>query len=268
MVDEAPLTEEAAPDANPSSLRRLILAQAHEPGGAAVLLFTSGTFEVSFGVDPPRLDGRTGHEHRAARSVRPWTAGHSTALSRSPLLACNYHDIPRENRGAVELRLRRVVRFGASFDPDQSPNRSGTSGPRIFVGFYDGFRDAGLFGADLCHRLGIRAYFFPIFRPGEKPGSGELTDDDLAQVAAVHEIGFHTSSHLLAREVNEDNVVEEVLGPVRQIEAITGVRPRIAAWRGGTRFDPGLLGDRQLRDLGLRHLVSNWSVERIPPDAG
>ena len=30
-------------DANPSRLRRVILAQAHEPGGAAVLLFTSAT---------------------------------------------------------------------------------------------------------------------------------------------------------------------------------------------------------------------------------
>jgi hypothetical protein len=50
-----------------------------------------------------------------------------------------------------------------------------------------------------------------------------------------------------------------------RIEAIAGYRPRIGAWTGGSRFDPGLLGDRTARAYGIRHLVSNWSIERVPP---
>ncbi|HYP46436.1 MAG TPA: hypothetical protein VEQ66_14710, partial [Propionibacteriaceae bacterium] len=48
--------------------------------------------------------------------------------------------------------------------PDQHPDdlHADRTGPKIFVAFYDGCRDTGLFGADLCANLGIRAFFFPI----------------------------------------------------------------------------------------------------------
>ena len=51
--------------------------------------------------------------------------------------------------------------------------------------------------------------------------------------------------------------------PYARIRAVTGRAPRIAAWRGGTRFDPALLGNRVLRELGVTPLVSNWSVETL-----
>ena len=51
--------------------------------------------------------------------------------------------------------------------------------------------------------------------------------------------------------------------PFRRIERATGRAPRIAAWRGGTRFDARQLGNRTLVELGVTHLVSNWSVERV-----
>ena len=39
-------------DADPSRLRRVILAQAHEPGGAAVLLFTTATLTAGDASEP------------------------------------------------------------------------------------------------------------------------------------------------------------------------------------------------------------------------
>ena len=55
----------------------------------------------------------------------------------------------------------------------------------------------------------------------------------------------------------------EVVAPFRWVERVTGRPPRTGAWRGGTRFDPSLPGNRALSDLGLTRLVSNWSVERV-----
>ena len=61
----------------------------------------------------------------------------------------------------------------------------------------------------------------------------------------------------------EATVQHEVVDPYRRIERATGRAPRIGAWRGGTRFDAALLGNRAVAGLGLTHLVSNWSVERV-----
>lgn len=197
-----------------------------------------------------------------------WTAAHSTALLRSPLLACNYHRVLPENRGAVERRLRRLVEVGPSLDLDADATRpSGrepAAAPRIVVGFYDSYREAGLFGADLCHRLGIRAYFFPLFEPFDEPGTASLTDADLADIGSVHEVGFHTSSHRSAVEVTEAMLGNEVATPFARIAALAGRPPRIGAWRGGARFDDALPANRLLRDLGLRYVMSNWSVEVVP----
>ena len=196
-----------------------------------------------------------------------WSPARSRALLDSPVLACNYHHIPRENRGDVEARLRRVVQFGASLDLDADVPAGGDAapGPRIVVGFYDSYRDAGLFGADLCHRLGIRAFFFPVFEPFDESGTADLTDAELADIAEVHEIGFHSASHRSAAEVTEANLEREVVEPVRRITELAGRPPRVGAWRGGARFDDSLVANQRLRELGVRYLFSNWSVEVVPP---
>ena len=197
-----------------------------------------------------------------------WTPERSRALLHSPLLACNYHFILPENREAVEVRLRRLLRLGATLDLDADVETGADGslpGPRIVVGFYDSYRDAGLFGADLCHRLGIRAYFFPVFEPFDEEGTADLTDAELADIATVHEIGFHSSSHRSAVEITEENLEREVDEPVRRITELAGRPPRVGAWRGGSRFDDSLVANRRLRDLGLRYLMSNWSVEVVPP---
>jgi len=195
--------------------------------------------------------------------MRPWTAEHSAALLRSRLLGVNFHHIAVGNRQQVADRLRHAAELGDSLDLDQlGPDPQPDPGPKIFVAFYDGYRDTGLFGAELCHSLGIRAYFFPVFASSD-PARGRLSDADLSEIATEHEIGFHSRSHRAAREITPDNVGEEVAEPVQRIRDLTGHQPRVAAWRGGTRFDDRTLGDRTLRELGLRYLVSNWSVEPI-----
>jgi hypothetical protein len=194
-----------------------------------------------------------------------WTAAHSEALLQQRVLGVNFHHIAVENRAEVADRLRLAAQLGTSLDPDEPDGPD--PGPRVFVAFYDGYRDTGLFGAELCADLGLRAYFFPIFASAD-PHRAQLSDDDLEQIATIHELCFHSTSHFAAGQVTPETVTREVLEPMERMRSITGTTPRLAAWRGGTRFDDQTLGDRTLRDLGVRHTVSNWSIERVPPAGG
>ena len=190
---------------------------------------------------------------------RPWTAAHSAALTRSPIVALNFHEIPADDRSGVARSLRHAAGLGPRYDPDDGA----ADGPRVFVAFYDGMREAAMFGAEECHRLGIRAYFFPLFRSRD-PELAAVSDDEWRQIATVHEIGFHTASHAAVTEVTPRTAQREVVDPMVRIEGIAGYRPRIGAWKGGSRFDPGLVGDQTAQAYGVRFLVSNWSIERVP----
>lgn len=280
----------SASDADPSPLRRLILAQEDEPGGAAVTLFTDATLHgepagAAYGeeVDPGDVDlfsheayvlqsavgehllGGPGLPASPRPSTAPtgtWDAARSRALAAAPVVAVNYHEIDDEDWGAVEERLRRLRDLGDDLDLD-TPD-SEVRGPRVVVGLYDAYREPALRGAELCERLGLRAWIFPVFEQHDEPGAAELRDDELADLARRHELGFHTAGHVRCDEVDEASLAHQVVDVVERLTALAGRRPRLGAWRGGTRFDDSLLGDRTLRDLGLTHLVSNWSVERVP----
>src|SRR5918998_388759 len=129
----------------------------------------------------------------------------------------------------------------------------------------DGMRNAAMFGAEECANLGLKAYFFPLFDHYDAE-LANVTDDEWRQIATMHEIGFHTASHAAVTEVTQRTVQREVVEPMVRIEAIAGYRPRIGAWKGGSRFDPGMVGDQTARAYGVRFLVSNWSIERVPPE--
>lgn len=180
------------------------------------------------------------------------------ALLHRPLLALNFHAIHPEHSDVVRRQLSAAAALGPTFD-------LGTTHPagevRVLVAFYDGFADTAAFAADLCHRLGLRAVFFPVTSAAH--GARLLGDAELRDLAAAHEVGWHTASHASAAEVDQTRVPEEVVEPFRWIERVTGRAPRIGAWRGGTRFDATLPGNQALRDLGVSHLVSNWSVEAV-----
>ncbi len=190
-----------------------------------------------------------------------WTPARQQALSRTPLLALNFHEVPPDWRTEARRRLVQLSERAPGLDLDRLDQPA--DGPRVVVGWYDGWRDTALFGAEVCADLGIRAFFFPITRP-QVSGRGTLTPDDLASIATAHEVGFHTATHRSAPTITQRLLPSEVDRPMAELEAATGRRPRIAAWLLGSRFDPTLVGNRRLRELGVTFMMSNWSVERIP----
>lgn len=244
-------------------LHDLILAQTHRGAGVPVLLRTAPAgekeakpygapaYQVQVDLAARLLDG--------ADLGEPETGSLADRLLERPLLALNFHRIRGRNQGVVREQLARAAALGTTFDLDAPAQQPGEV--RVLVGFYDGFARTAEFAAELARELGLRAVFFPIFHA---PTSGRLlTDAQLADIATVHEVGWHTTSHVSAAEVDDSTLGPEVVEPFRRIERATGRAPRIAAWRGGTRFDPTLLGNRALIDLGITHLVSNWSVEGV-----
>ena len=244
-------------------LRDLILAQTHRGAGVPVLLRTAPA-----GPEEPRPYGAAAYQVQVDLAARlldgedlgePEPGSLAATLLERPLLALNFHRIRGRNQDVVREQLTRAAALGASFDLDAPEQRPGEV--RVLLGFYDGFARTADFAAGLAHELGLRAVFFPIFFA---PTSGRLlTDAQLGEIARVHEVGVHTTRHVAAAEVDEASVGPEVVEPFRRIERATGRAPRIAAWRGGTRFDPTLLGNRTLVGLGVTHLVSNWSVEAL-----
>ena len=268
---------DVATDADPSPLRRLVLAQFHEPGGAAVQLFTTATLRggwdrgraaavvataADLGLDLDRVELFSADAYLLQSALGERALAGDREPGGVTLVACNYHDVPPENRPAVEERLRRLRDLGEPLD--LGADIAVAHGPRVVVGIYDAYREAGLFGAELCDRLGLPALFFPVFEPGDdEPGTAGLRDDELADIARRHELGFHTASHVRADEVDEGNLEREVTAVVARLTELGGP-PRIAAWCGGSRWDASRLGDRTIRDLGLRYQMSNWAIEEAP----
>lgn len=189
-----------------------------------------------------------------------WTPARQNALARSPLIALNFHEVPPDWREEARRRLKQLTAMAPVLDLDRLDES--TDGPRVVVGWYDGWRDTALFGAEVCAELGIRAFFFPITRP-QASGRGTLTPADLASIATMHEVGFHTATHRSAPTITPALVPSEVDQPMAELEAATGRRPRIAAWLLGSRFDPALVANQRLLELGVQFVMSNWSLERI-----
>jgi hypothetical protein len=270
MVVDRPSTDrdfsdpDSPDDLEPSPLRRLVLAQLDEPGGAAVRLLTTGALATPAPLGEPADVELFSPEAYLRQSELGEQALAGDAVAGTPVVACNYHDVPPENRRSVEERLRRLRDLGPVLDLDADV-AAPPSGPRVVVAFYDSYRDAALFGADLCHRLGLRAWFFPLFRaPDDEPGAGGLSDDELADVATAHDLCFHTASHTRVEEITADTVEREVTAVHARLTELAGRPPRVGAWLGGSRWDDAHLGNRVLRDLGVPYLASNWSIEAVP----
>ncbi|MBB3325936.1 polysaccharide deacetylase family protein [Microlunatus antarcticus] len=256
------------PDGGPlPALNQLILAQTALGIGVPVLLRTGapGPEEVDpFGEESYRVQvglaarlmeagslDRLVVDDPAARDVAP-------RLLERPLLALNFHGIEPEHFDVVREQLTRAASLGPTFDLDAT---HAVGEVRVLFAFYDGFADTAAFAADVCHDLGLRAVFFPL--TSAEHGARLVTDVELADLATAHEVGWHTANHMGAEEVDADDVETEVVEPFRRIEQVTGRAPRIGAWCFGSRFDPDRPGNPALVDLGLTHLVSNWSVERV-----
>ncbi len=190
-----------------------------------------------------------------------WTPARRAALGAAPLIALNFHEVPPDWRDEARRRIGQLTAMAPTLELDRLDEPA--DGPRVVIGWYDGWRDTALFGAEVCADLGIRAFFFPITRP-QASGRGTLTTQDLASIASAHEVGFHTATHRSAPTITNAMVRAEVDRPMAELTAATGRRPRIAAWLLGSRFDPALVANQRLRELGIEFVMSNWSLERIP----
>lgn len=223
--------------------------------GVPMLLHT----DASLGPSPaPDLFSTAGYLHQSALGERLFETGDlGGEETGAHLLALNFHEVPRASRRTAAERIRRALDLGEPYDPD-----AGGTGPQVTLAFYDGDADTARWAADLCTGLGVRAWFYPVRWTSLEDGP-RVTDEDLADIATAHELGFHTATHRSAVEVHPETVAPEVTEVVERLTRAAGRPPRLGAWRGGARFDAGELGNRALRDLGVTHLVSNWSVERI-----
>lgn len=256
-LDDSPDPDEAG--GSTAGLSRVVLTDEQRFIGVPMLLHTPTTLPAA---GDREAFSTAGYLRQAALGRRLLETGETGEATTAPLLTLNFHAVPPEDRRAAEERVRRVLDLGEPFDPDTA-----VDGPRVLVAWYDGERETGLWAADLCTRLGIRAYFFPVDHTALEPGP-RLADDELAAVAEQHELCFHTSTHRSAAEVTAANQDAEVVEPLARLTQAAGRAPRLAAWRGGARFDPATLGDRLIRDAGVRHLVSNWSIEPVPAGHG
>jgi hypothetical protein len=238
-----------------AGMRRAVLEDDQRDIGVPMLLHTARSLAADDGPDRFSTAGYLAQAALGRRLLETGDVGEER--SAASLLSLNFHAVPPQNRDEAEQRIRRAVTLGEAYDPDEA-----TDGLRVMVAFYDADRDTGLFADRLCRELGVRAYFFPVDATTLETGT-RLTDDDLAAVAEHHELCFHTSTHRSAREITPANQEVEVVAPLARLTRASGRLPRLAAWRGGARFDAATLGDTLLRDLGVRHLVSNWSIEAV-----
>jgi peptidoglycan/xylan/chitin deacetylase (PgdA/CDA1 family) len=214
--------------------------------GTPVLLHTA----ESLARNPTRF-GNVAYRHQANLGRAVLEQG---AATNAPVLALNFHEILSEERADAAEQLDRLSSLGPSFDPDRPADEL-----QVMAAFYDGDRGTGLWAADLCSRFGLRAFFYPLRRTYWEPAP-RLTDDDLAEIAEDHELCFHTATHRAASKLAGADLEAEVTEPVERITRAQRRPPRMGAWLGGTRFDSSP-ANRLLRDLGVTHITSNWSVE-------
>lgn len=237
-------------------MRKAVLDDDQRDIGVPMLLHTSASL---VGDDDPGRYSTAGYLHQASLGRRLLETGDLGGdPTRAHLLSLNFHEVPPHLRDRAEERVRQVLTLGAAFDPDEDAG----GGLQVMLAFYDGDRGTAQWADRLCRELGARAWFFPVFSTILETGP-RLSDEELTVVAEQHALAFHTASHRSAVEITPANQQAEVLGPIERLTSAAGRVPRLAAWRGGARFNPSNLGDRLIRDLGVTHLVSNWSIERI-----
>ncbi|WP_375425153.1 hypothetical protein [uncultured Friedmanniella sp.] len=248
-----------------AGLSQVVLTDEQRHIGVPMLLHTAGTLPTP--DDQPAFS-TAGYLRQAALGRRLLETGATGGAAgnggptTARLLTLNFHAVPAEYRRASAERVRRVLDLGEPYDPDAADD-----GLRVMVAWYDGERETALWAADLCAGLGVRAFYFPVEHTMLESGP-RVSDEDLRSIAGQHELCFHTSTHRSAAEVTTANRDSEVVEPLARLTRAAGRVPRLAAWRGGARFDPETLGDRLIQGAGVRHVVSNWSVEPVPAALG
>jgi hypothetical protein len=207
------------------------------------------------------------------------------------LRVVNWHNTPESQRAELRWELSWYVE---RFDPvrPEDLDRFTDTGrwhrerPGFVPAFYDGYRTHATVAAGVCDDLGITGWFYPPTGFLEVPAGRQrdwaaahdvdllaedldhppvaMTLDQLAEISERHVVAAHTATHAtLDSCVGPDDVEREVLAPARLLEAVTGRRPAVMAWKLGAPFDPDTPGGRAMIAAGVRYAVSNTGVQRI-----
>ncbi|MEZ0166105.1 polysaccharide deacetylase family protein [Kineococcus sp. LSe6-4] len=226
---------------------------------------------------------------RAARDAQVVQVSEAFVAGRL-LRVVNHHDTPA-SRGE-EFR-RDLLRYAERFAPvtAQDVHAFCTTGrwpdasrPGIVPAFYDGFASAVQVAVPALEEAGLVGWFYPptdfLDVPADRqrefaraheygvlehpPGRLAMTWEELTELSARHEVCAHTATHAASADVTTpEQVVAEVLEPVRRLTAATGRPPASWAWLGGTDPDPTRPGDVALTGTGVRLWTSGTALRRL-----
>jgi peptidoglycan/xylan/chitin deacetylase (PgdA/CDA1 family) len=147
----------------------------------------------------------------------------------------------------------------------------------VVLTFDDGHLDAYTHAFPLLKKYGMSGTFFVVTDFISYKNPAHMT---WAMVREMHEAGMriesHGRTHIDLRKRSNAVLVWELLGPVEQIEAYVGRRPRFFCYPAG-RYDArviDILKDLQMRaavttEPGVEHRISNamvWRRVRVPHD--
>lgn len=243
-------------------------------------------------VDPtwtPRVPGAPAGGPPLAEVTEAFVAGRV-------LRVVNHHSTPERLAGRVEAELADyATRYTPLGGADLAAAFAGrwpasvAERPAVVLAFFDGFADNVRVAAPVLDRLGVPGWFHlptgfldtPVdeqadfahrhvirVAPEEIARGARLamTWDEVAALAARHEIAAHTATHATAASVvGADDLEREVTVPLRRITEVTGRPPAALSWYGGTPHDAAHPGDRAAREAGVPLLVSGLAYERLGP---
>ncbi|WP_432573732.1 polysaccharide deacetylase family protein [Kineococcus sp. SYSU DK005] len=206
------------------------------------------------------------------------------------LRVVNFHDTPRSHRERLRAELTGYAeRFAPVTAADVhtflDTGRWASTRPGIVPAFYDGFASAVDVAAPLLAETGLVGWFYPPTAFLDAPASAQrefavrhsygvldaregerlaMTWDDLAALAADHEVCGHTATHAASAAVRTPGEVErEVLEPLERLRQACGRTPATWAWLGGTPHEAHAPGDAAVAAAGVRLVTSNAVLQRL-----
>jgi hypothetical protein len=206
------------------------------------------------------------------------------------LRVVNYHDTPLTRQAEFRAELHG---YAERFDPVGAADvlaflatgRWGSTRPGVVPAFFDGFASAVRCAAPLLAETGLTGWFYPPTAFLDVPADAQrafaaehdygvlehpdgplaMTWDELADLAAVHEVCGHTATHAASAQVRtDDDVTVQVRRPLERLTEVCGRLPAAWAWLGGTPFHAGAPGDEAVAAAGVPLLTSNALLQRVP----
>lgn len=204
----------------------------------------------------------------------------------------NWHNTPESQRGTLKRELRWYLEryhpvLPADLDRFTDTGRWALPKPGFIPVFYDSYLNNATVALPVCEELGLTAWFFPTtailsLDPDDQEAFADAHDytildeeksqprfamtwDDLDRIHREgHVICAHTANHAAAKDISTDAEIErEILGPIRELERLTGYRPPAFAFLYGTPPHPGTAAGAAVLASGVRYATTNTAYLRI-----